>query len=103
MENNIDQLFRTGEVQKDLDLNAALWNKIENKLDRRDMHKINIKWLLSFAASIAFLLIVSVVLLIYSKNSYKVEDLDQLANPTYNAQVISDLHSYPVFIWDLNG
>jgi uncharacterized membrane protein YvbJ len=103
MENNIDQLFRCGEVQKDFDLNASLWNKIENKLDKRDNQNIKIKWLMSIAASIAFLLIVSFVLLVHSKNTYKVEDLDQLANPTYNAQVISDLHSYPVFIWDLNG
>lgn len=100
----IDELFKSGETQKELMLNDALWNRIEDKLDKKDSNEKKVKRSLSIAASIVLIVAAGLSIVLKSNSSYQVEDLDQLDNPLLNAQVINVLHdSYPVVTWDLNG
>lgn len=100
----IDELFKSGETQKELMLNDALWNRIEDKLDKKDSNEKKVKRSLSIAASIVLIVAAGLSNVLKSNSSYQVEDLDQLDNPLLNAQVINVLHdSYPVVTWDLNG
>ena len=100
----IDQLFKSGETQKELVVNDALWDRIEERLDKKDSSKKKIKRSLSLAASIVLIVAAGLSIVLKSNGTYQVEDLDQLDNPLLNAQVINVLHdSYPVVTWDLNG
>lgn len=104
---NIDTLFRESETQKHIELNPAVWNRLERQLDRHPLRLKNLKMYLSIAAGLAILFSAIMVLQLSNRQSYHLEDLEMSHHPTLNAAAISQMNQYPEiykrFAWDLNG
>lgn len=104
---NIDHIFAEAETEKPVILNAALWDRLERKLDENRAHHVKIRKYMSIAAGFIIVVVAFVALQLNHRNTYILEDLDTAHHPILNPESISQMHQYPSIYkrvaLDLNG
>ena len=88
----IDELIKSSETEKYISLQPQLWQRVEQKLDQKDIVNKKNRQIWILAASMAFLMLVSVVLLRLNHQAYEVEDLIDAHHPLLSSDLINQLH-----------
>ena len=89
---NIDDIFKEGEHQKELEVRPELWDKLERQLDGEERRSaFNLRpWLV--AASIVLFMSMS-TLLYLNIDHYELEDMSASIEPYFFMEEIADLES----------
>lgn len=88
----IDDIFKQGEHQKELNIRPELWDKLERQLDEgKDSAGFN--WRSLMIAASAIVLLSMTTLLYLNIDSYEVEDMSVSLSPYFFKEEIANLES----------
>ncbi len=87
---HIDDIFREGEHQKNLELRPELWQRLERRLDQPS-EPVKRKWRPWMVAASTILLVSLSALLLLNIDSYEVEDISAGLVPYFTSDEIAHL------------
>ncbi len=94
---SVDDIIKSSETQKRIDINPQLWDRVEEKLDQRDLVKKKNRQIWMVAASMAFVMVSAIGLLRYNTPQYQVEDLINTNHPLLSNELINQLNSSIIY------
>jgi len=89
--NHIDDIFKNGEHQKELEIRPELWDRVERRLDGDGAHKRQGSMRPWMVAASMTLVITMSALLYLNIDTYEVEDMIVAIEPHFSKEEVADL------------